>query len=282
MGGIFSKDKKNKPNTAVQLGADGPAEAETDVATASDEDLALSSMIDVYLGNRLIDIPLVPASVERHIYAGVLRIVFDGIASTGRGVQVLGHRLDIRITPMLTDSACRMARLAAGPEAQQRSALVVDQMVERLIENQAVDIFMLPDWVERRLYANILRLVLGVVQDTLLSTSLDVMGHRMSIAFGALDGLPPVPAVATPAPAVDDKDATDPVVQAVNTYMQAHNVFLLPDFIERHLYVTSMRLLLAIAKECVSTARLRVLDHVVNFDIQEAVPPPSSKKEEKQ
>ena len=41
----------------------------------------------------------------------------------------------------------------------------------------------IPDFLERRIYANVLKLVIGVVEETIHSTHLDLLGHKLSFKF---------------------------------------------------------------------------------------------------
>ena len=56
----------------------------------------------------------------------------------------------------------------------------VDEFVEILLQDENVNISYLPDWVERKLYKNILNLILGLLDNTFNTTSIKLLGHLLT------------------------------------------------------------------------------------------------------
>jgi hypothetical protein len=56
----------------------------------------------------------------------------------------------------------------------------VDEFVEKLLQDDSVNISYLPDWVERKLYKNILNLILGLLDNTFNTTSIKLLGHLLT------------------------------------------------------------------------------------------------------
>lgn len=56
----------------------------------------------------------------------------------------------------------------------------VDEFVEKLLEDDSVNISYLPDWVERKIYKNVLNLILGLLDNTFNTTSIKLLGHLLT------------------------------------------------------------------------------------------------------
>ena len=56
----------------------------------------------------------------------------------------------------------------------------VEEFVEQLLADDSVNISYLPDFVERQLYKNVLNLVLGLLDNTLSTTSVKFLGHVLT------------------------------------------------------------------------------------------------------
>lgn len=274
-------------------GGHGPSKKDDhiDDKTATDkadpEDEALYAMVDTYLDGRLLDVPFVPRCAERHVYATVLRLGLSALSKAASGASAFGYGLDRidllddtsnssssgGITPRMALAATQhpdaKAVAATTPETAQASERVISELVDRFVANRDIDLPLLPDWVERGLYANVLRLATGVATAALRSSSADILGHRLSFRFD------PLPLLTSLAGADDDEQEQQPcsltdaeeraLASAVEERMATANVFLLPDALERHLYLTSLRTLLVMAKECVARSRVRFMGHAVAF-----------------
>ena len=57
----------------------------------------------------------------------------------------------------------------------------VDEFVETLLKDENVNISYLPDWVERKIYKNVLNLILGLLDNTFNSTSVKLLGHLLTV-----------------------------------------------------------------------------------------------------
>ena len=56
----------------------------------------------------------------------------------------------------------------------------IDEFVEELLKNENVNIGYLPDFVERQIYKNIFGVLIGLMETTLKTTSINFLGHQMS------------------------------------------------------------------------------------------------------
>lgn len=64
-------------------------------------------------------------------------------------------------------------------EAKHQTALAIKHFVDSLIEDEDINIPYVPDCIERRIYRNVLKLVLGTADRVLQSTFIELLGHRI-------------------------------------------------------------------------------------------------------
>jgi hypothetical protein len=62
----------------------------------------------------------------------------------------------------------------------------INQSVERMINNSTVNISYIPDFVERQIYRNVFRILIGLVDELTSQTSLEVLGHHLTFNLEAL------------------------------------------------------------------------------------------------
>ncbi|CAG9465210.1 unnamed protein product [Pedinophyceae sp. YPF-701] len=64
---------------------------------------------------------------------------------------------------------------------------VIIGRVDKLLENQDVNIRFIPDFIERQVYVNAISLMLSILNDVLKSMSIEFAGHRVKFALTFLD-----------------------------------------------------------------------------------------------
>lgn len=57
----------------------------------------------------------------------------------------------------------------------------INLFVEKLLQDPNINIKYLPDYVERQLYRNVFTIMLGIINQTLDSTEIHMMGHKITI-----------------------------------------------------------------------------------------------------
>ena len=57
----------------------------------------------------------------------------------------------------------------------------IDSVVDKMIDNQAVNIQYLPDFVERQLYRNIFTILLGLLGEIVDESSINFLGHQITM-----------------------------------------------------------------------------------------------------
>lgn len=57
--------------------------------------------------------------------------------------------------------------------------------VDELLKDQDVNISVLPDWAERRIYQNVFTILIGLLKKTVETSSLEFMGHKVGFEMRA-------------------------------------------------------------------------------------------------
>lgn len=57
----------------------------------------------------------------------------------------------------------------------------IDEIVEGFMQNNAVNNPLLPDFIEKAIYKNVITLMLGIAEEVLGTTTVEVLGHRVEL-----------------------------------------------------------------------------------------------------
>jgi hypothetical protein len=68
-----------------------------------------------------------------------------------------------------------------------RSSDVIDDIVDRYLHNEFTNNPLVPDFIERRMYRNVVKLMIGIMKDTLETSNVDVLGHRITFSLDTLE-----------------------------------------------------------------------------------------------
>lgn len=299
------------------------------------DDVALDNLVELYLGNSMINMTLIPDFIERHFYRTILRMVLRKFEQSTEDVEIalLGHTLQIhtergRLARGLFERCRRqneerkkeeekekekgekgeregieplrsrddLSRLKKSPEQAALQVRVIEHLVQKFVDanvtsDDAPPLFgFITGYFERALYTNALHLVLGIVQDTLHTSSVDFLGHRLMFRFAA------VPSLLYDDPdgnkqsandegandngandegandgSVDDESvrATRRVIEdIVEEHMAENNIFLVPDFVERHLYTRALGILIGALYECLDTLKVSMMHQSITVSIK--------------
>ena len=63
---------------------------------------------------------------------------------------------------------------------QELSKAKIDEFVEQLLNDKNVNIGYLPDFVERQIYKNVFNLIIGLLNNTLSTASVKLLGHQLT------------------------------------------------------------------------------------------------------
>jgi hypothetical protein len=59
---------------------------------------------------------------------------------------------------------------------------ILDDIIERYMKNDLINNPAIPDWIERKIYKNILKMVIGILTETAENTDLELLGHTISVS----------------------------------------------------------------------------------------------------
>lgn len=59
------------------------------------------------------------------------------------------------------------------------SKVKIEEFVNKCLQDKMINSELLPDWLERKLYVNILTLVIGLMKETLETSSVNFIGHQL-------------------------------------------------------------------------------------------------------
>ena len=57
----------------------------------------------------------------------------------------------------------------------------IDEIVAGFMQNNSVNNPLLPDFIEKAIYKNVITLMLGIAEEVLSETSIEVLGHRIQL-----------------------------------------------------------------------------------------------------
>jgi hypothetical protein len=60
---------------------------------------------------------------------------------------------------------------------------IVDDIIERYMKNELINNPAIPDWIERKIYKNVLKLGIGLISDTLNNTEIEFLGHSITVSI---------------------------------------------------------------------------------------------------
>lgn len=260
-----------------------PAPAPTD---------AIDALVEAYVKNRLIDLPLIPNFIERRIYRGVLKMGLDALLGGGGdgpegcigSAVVMGHMVRAHLSPSLAADAVRKRRAEKTAEELATQRGVIDRMIARFARRRILDVRFVPDFVQETMYANVIEIVVGLLQDTLECARATVLGHELSFRFVPIaahveegsGGSPAAPAASPPESREVIELRGRLVERKVEAYMEENNRFFIPDGIERALYSAGLNVFLCVMDDLLRESRLRLLDHCVTLTVTPLAPPGAS------
>ena len=59
----------------------------------------------------------------------------------------------------------------------------INEFVKKLLVDQNINIKYLPDYVEKQIYKNVLNMLIGLLNNTLATTSIKFLGHELTFAI---------------------------------------------------------------------------------------------------
>lgn len=249
-------------------------------------DAAIDALVEAYVENHLVDLPLVPNFIERRIYRGVLKMGLDALTGGEEGGEggegggcvgscvVMGHRIRAHLDPSAVVDAVREHRTQKTAEEVAAQRRLIDLMIARFSRHRVLDVRFVPDAVQETMYANVIEMVVGLLQDTLECARAVILGHELSFQFVPTGG-----GGADPPVAPESREVTEAregvVCRMVQAYMEENNRFFIPDGIERALYKAGLNVFLCVVSDLLRGSHLRLMNHRVTLTIT-PLPPPAA------
>jgi len=145
------------------------------LSTTGLSDTDISSLVDSILQDPSINIASIPDYIERQIYSSTIRLfiaaVYDSLGSL-HGTELLGHQI-VLTRKRAADGHEKSLQHMRGDLDEK----ILEDVVDRLLENKAVNQTLIPDAVERQLYVNCLKLLFRLMDILAASFRLTVCGH---------------------------------------------------------------------------------------------------------
>ena len=127
-------------------------------------------------------IPGVPIEAEIFLYKEVIKTGLQTFLTTFhdtvKKTRLFGHHLELDI-----EEGTRPFSFTQKPTNIKAVAVLVDT----LLEDSEVNLSLLPDFVERKLYTNVILMCLLLVQNVCDSSCMDFVGHSLQSKFSPLN-----------------------------------------------------------------------------------------------
>jgi len=264
-----------------------------DQRDVSPRDLAVARLVDAYIKNDLVDIPLVPDFIEKRIYSSILNEILDRVErfTNDSNICFLGHFLKINIDPVcgLAGNLCQSKEEEGqeeGQEEKERDALV-DHLTQVFFDanvtsrNEILLEGIITDYLEKGFYRNVLRMCIGLLHDTLRKSSIDFLGYHITPSIELMGNVfRSTPSESELSPKTDDdRERTQGIIDDLVENIMHKNgngrgsfdaMSLVPNFIERYLYTRAFGVIMAMLDECIATLRVSILHHRLSFDFTPA------------
>jgi hypothetical protein len=120
--------------------------------------------------------------VEKKISFKYSQLVSDKellISDLGKQVESLKH-MNLQLEQKLKESVMKPIIKGNTTKVNELSKVKIDEFVEKLLEDQTVNIKYLPDHVEKALYRNVLNLIIGLLNNTFNTMSVKFLGHNLT------------------------------------------------------------------------------------------------------
>jgi hypothetical protein len=229
----------------------------------------IQAFVEQVLSDSSINVKGIPDVLEAELYRMTVRLVLDMIYSSigaMHGAEFLaGHRIELKRRRETADEAAT-SRLFLKENTGIDDA-ILEQVADRLLHNPAINYTAVPDFVERQIYGNCLKLVFRLL-DTLANTfCINICGHELRIYFDPikpsmvdLDHLAEI----TPIPTAATQSSESRInVQVLNAQLSSNtnSVF------QQQVLLAVYTLVLGIIDDVLANSEIKLLYDRVSFDV---------------
>lgn len=208
------------------------------------------------LDHHLIRVPGLTAGLERRLYASVVTLLVDVLTDHLRefDVSVFRHHLHVDVKRMVDVSA---------PTFVDTDPQFFDRLVQVYMDQSpSLHVWGLPRRFQKRIYANVLGLVIGVIDLVLQSVSLSILGHAFTAHVRSLTPEELAECLTrahtTPACAKTTSRTLDALV---DQHIKTHPIRWFPHRMHRSVLFHAVRVVRALLAEIVETASIDVLGY---------------------
>lgn len=238
----------------------------------------LDIIVDKYLKNEHIDIPLVPQFIEKHIYRSLLSCVFNILEEKLDSFRAnqFGHAIYLDFSPQIIHSLQSTSRGRRVHAIDKSTKKYIETLVKTFLESEQASLTPFPKSVDQALLQNVIFLVYAIFEDVIRSTSFKFMGRRITLNFR--DFKKECPDIQSNSNNVEVKRIEEakekfkdrePIIdRLVQDIMEKNNILVIPDFMERHFYKTSLTLLMFFMSKIMKDAQVDIMFHTITFNME--------------
>lgn len=208
------------------------------------------------LDHQLIRVPGLTAGLERRLYASVVALLIDTIADHLRDFDVTAFRHRVHIDVQVLDRFTDPVFVDTDPDFFVR---LVDVYMK---QSPSIRLRGLPHRFQKRVYANILGIVIGVVDVVLQSLSLSLLGHAFTTHIRSLTPEELAESLSRANTAEPCSKKTSRVLQTiVDAHIRKHPFRWIPNRLHRSALFHAIRVVRALLAEIVESASVDVLGY---------------------
>lgn len=197
----------------------------------------------------------IPDALEKHIYKSVITIALNSVYSAVaclHGTELVAHHVELELEKCDTISDRKQECI---------NVKNLEIITEKLAGNRLLLPYM-PRFLKKKMFFNIMQLTLIIMHIVLKATELDVLGHKIAVAFS------PAPAVS-----VDQMPNSSVDPQCITAYVDEcianadTNIWFIPDFIEKPMLFAIYFMATSVIEEVFVDLRINVLGDQIKFNL---------------
>lgn len=217
-------------------------------------------LVQRMMDHKLVRIPCLRflSGLERRLYASIVTCVYDSIWEPVRDFEttILDHRLHVDVRPPKIDRRLDPVLVDTDPVFFRK---LVDVYMD---QNPRLHMRFLPRGFERRVYANLLGLMLGMLDVILQSVRVMFLGHAFSIQVrtltpeewkACLDRAHSAPTCPV--------QASDTLQRIVDQHVRQNPIRWIPKRVHKGVLYHAFRVIRALSAEILESSQVDAMDH---------------------
>ena len=142
----------------------------------------VDALVQECLKDPSINIAAIPDYLERQVYRFTIQLTLNSLYKALGGIngrKLLGHSLKLTRVPCKQEKI-KNALLNMDKDTDLHDE-VLEQVADRLLENKMINLPLVPDILERQIYANCLKIVFRVLDLLTTSFNITLCGHELGL-----------------------------------------------------------------------------------------------------